>query len=109
MKFHRIYRAATALLLATFNLAALAQGAADFPAKQISIIVPFPAGGVTDQLARGVGLKLADSLKVPVIVDNRPGAGSQIAANVVRQAPADGYTIFIGDIGSFALNGHLYS
>lgn len=109
MKFHRIYRAATALLLATFNLAALAQGAADFPAKQISIIVPFPAGGVTDQLARGIGLKLADSLKVPVIVDNRPGAGSQIAANVVRQAPADGYTIFIGDIGSFALNGHLYS
>lgn len=109
MKLNRFYQAATAVLLAGASLVTLAQGAAGFPAKQITIVVPFPPGGVTDQLARGVGQKLADSLKVPVIVDNRPGAGSQIAANVVKQAPADGHFIFIGDIGSFALNAHLYS
>lgn len=109
MKLNRFYQAAAAVLLTGTSLMAMAQGAAGFPAKQITIVVPFPPGGVTDQLARGVGQKLADSMKVPVIVDNRPGAGSQIAANVVKQASADGHTIFIGDIGSFALNGHLYS
>ena len=86
---------------------ALAQGA-DFPSRQITIVVPFPPGGVTDQLARAVGQKMADSLKVPVVVDNRPGAGAQIAANLVKQAPADGHTVFIGDIGAFALNPALY-
>lgn len=81
----------------------------DFPNKQITIIVPFPAGGVTDQLARGIGQKMAENLKVPVVVDNKPGGGSQIAANAVKQAPADGYTLFIGDIGAFALNPSLFT
>lgn len=80
----------------------------DFPSKQITIIVPFPAGGVTDQLARGIGQKMAENLKVAVVVDNKPGGGAQIAANAVKQAPADGYTLFIADIGAFALNPSLY-
>lgn len=108
MKFTRYRQAAAAALLATASAFTSAQGGG-FPSKPITIVVPFPAGGVTDQLARGVGQKMSDSLKVPVIVDNRPGAGAQIAANFVKQAPADGYTIFIGDIGSFALNGNLYA
>lgn len=83
--------------------------AGDYPSKPITIIVPFPAGGVTDQLARGVGQKLSESFKVPVIVENRPGGGAQIAASAVKQAPADGYTVFIGDIGAFALNPSLYA
>lgn len=86
---------------------ALAQ-ASDYPAKAITIVVPFPPGGVTDQLARGIGQKMAESMKVPVVVDNRPGGGAQIAANFVKQAPADGYTVLIGDIGAFALNPSLY-
>ncbi|HZF81337.1 MAG TPA: tripartite tricarboxylate transporter substrate-binding protein, partial [Rubrivivax sp.] len=81
----------------------------DFPPRQITIIVPFPAGGVTDQLARAVGQRMAENLKVPVIIDNKPGGSSQIAASAVKQAPADGATIFIGDIGAFALNQSLYS
>lgn len=76
----------------------------EFPARRVTIVVPFPAGGVTDQIARAVGQKMSESLKVPVIVDNRPGAGAQIAANLVKQAPADGHMIFIGDLGAFALN-----
>jgi tripartite-type tricarboxylate transporter receptor subunit TctC len=86
----------------------MAQGT-DFPPRQITIIVPFPAGGVTDALARGVGQKLSENLKVPVVVDNRPGGGAQIAANAVKQAPADGATILIGDIGALALNQSLYA
>lgn len=101
---------AGALLTAAGAAAPLAVHAqADFPPRQITIIVPFPAGGVSDQLARGVGQKLAESLKVPVIVDNRPGGSAQIAANAVKQAPGDGGTIFIGDIGAFALNPSLYA
>ncbi|SEB06086.1 tripartite tricarboxylate transporter substrate binding protein [Variovorax sp. YR216] len=108
MNFPRFMQVAAAALLATTSALASAQGG-NFPNKPITIVVPFPAGGVTDQLARGVGQKMSESLKVPVIVDNRPGAGAQIAANFVKQAPADGHTIFIGDIGSFALNGNLYA
>jgi tripartite-type tricarboxylate transporter receptor subunit TctC len=97
---------AAGLLLTAWSPIAFAQGA--FPTRPITIIVPFPAGGVTDQLARAVGQKMSESLKVPVVVANKPGGGAQIAANVVKQAPADGHTIFIGDIGAFALNQSLY-
>jgi tripartite-type tricarboxylate transporter receptor subunit TctC len=83
--------------------------AEDFPPRQITIVVPFPAGGVTDQLARGVAQQLAESLKVTVVVDNKPGGSAQIAAAAVKQAPTDGATIFIGDIGAFALNQSLYA
>ena len=83
--------------------------AADFPPRQITIIVPFPAGGVTDQLARAVGQRMAENLKVPVVVDNKPGGSAQIGASAVKQAPADGATLFIGDIGAFALNQSLYT
>ena len=107
MKTTLLKAAAGAWLLGGAALCALAQ-APSFTNKPITIVVPFPPGGTTDQLARGVGQKLAESLKTPVVVDNRPGAGSQIAANMVKSAPADGHTLFIGDIGSFALNGHLY-
>lgn len=108
MKTTLLKMAAGAWLLGGAALCALAQSPS-FTNKPITIVVPFPPGGVTDQLARGIGQKLADSLKTPVLVDNRPGAGSQIAANLVKSAAADGHTLFIGDIGSFALNGHLYA
>lgn len=107
-----IFRALRSVVpAATFGLACalVPAHATEFPPRQITIVVPFPAGGVTDQLARGIGQKMTESLKVPVIVDNRPGGGSQIAANFVKQAPADGATIFIGDIGAFALNQALYT
>lgn len=98
---------AAGLLLTAWSPLAFAQGAS-YPSRPITIVVPFPAGGVTDQLARAVGQKMSENMKVPVVVDNKPGGGAQIAANVVKQAPADGYTIFIGDIGAFALNQSLY-
>lgn len=99
---------AATLMLAGGAVAAPAFASAELP-RQITIVVPFPPGGVSDQLARGVGQKLAENLKTTVIVDNRPGGGAQIAANLVKQGPADGSMIFIGDIGAFALNQALYS
>ncbi|SCK14231.1 Tripartite-type tricarboxylate transporter, receptor component TctC [Variovorax sp. HW608] len=82
--------------------------AAELPG-QITIVVPYPAGGATDLLARGVGQKLSENLNINVLVDNRPGGSAQIAANAVKQGPADGSVLFMGEIGSFAMNQTLYS
>ena len=81
---------------------------AGFPTKAITIVVPFPAGGITDNLTRTLATKLSDQLGKPVIVDNRPGGGGQIAAGAVRQQPADGHTIFVGATEMFAINPTLY-
>lgn len=93
-------------------LAAVCAGptlAQDFPGRPITILVPYNAGGITDQLAREVGAKLSDLLKQPVLVENKPGGGGQIAANALKAAPADGYTVFIADFGPLALNASLFS
>ena len=83
-------------------------GAQSFPSKPIRLLVPFPPGGPTDQVSRLVGQKITESTGQPVLVDNRPGGGSQIAAGALLQAPADGYTLLIGDIGALAVNPTLY-
>jgi tripartite-type tricarboxylate transporter receptor subunit TctC len=79
-----------------------------FPSRNISIVVPFPPGGVTDQVARVLAQKLQESLGKTVIVENKPGAGGQIAASMVLKADADGHTLFIGDSGALAINPGLY-
>lgn len=86
----------TALALAAAPLlagGAQAQGA--WPDKMIKLVVPFPAGGPTDTASRIVGQKLAERLKQPVVVDNRPGASGSIAAAQVAKSPADGYTVMM--------------
>ena len=81
--------------------------AQSFPAKPIRLVVPYPAGGATDMMARLVAQKLTDSLKQQVVVDNKPGAGGNIGVEMVAKAPADGYTIGISATNSFAINPHL--
>ena len=95
-------------LLATMSFAAAAFGQA-FPSKPITWVLPFPPGGVTDPVARMVGAKVGEALGQNVIIDNRPGAGSIIAAEAVKRAPADGYTLFFGHAGSQAVNPFLYA
>src|SRR6202171_6019905 len=66
---------------------------AGFPAKPVTLIVPYPPGGSNDTFARELGKKLGDMWKMPVIVDNRPGAGGSIGAAGVSEAAPDGYTL----------------
>ena len=87
---------ATALMSFLGASGAIAQS---FPTKPVQIIVPCAAGGVTDILARAVALRLADKWKQPVIVDNRPGAGTVIGTAAAARAPGDGYTLLITAFG----------
>jgi tripartite-type tricarboxylate transporter receptor subunit TctC len=93
-----------------FGLAAPLQALAQaFPTKTITLIVPFPPGGVTDPVARMVGQKVSESVKHPVIVDNKPGASGIIASELVKKAAPDGHTVLMGFTGSHAVNPSLYA
>ncbi|RYF58518.1 MAG: tripartite tricarboxylate transporter substrate binding protein, partial [Comamonadaceae bacterium] len=85
--------------------AALAQA---YPAKPVTIIVPFAAGGTTDILARIIGQALTTELGQSVVVDNRAGAGGNIGGALAAKAQADGYTLFMGTVGTHAINAALY-
>jgi tripartite-type tricarboxylate transporter receptor subunit TctC len=80
-----------------------------YPSQPIKMIVPFTAGGTTDILARTIGQKLSEAWRQPVIVENRPGAGGNIGADVVAKAKPDGYTILMGTIGTQSINSSLYA
>jgi len=94
-----LLRAATlALSLGTAALAFAQQPSTGWPAKPISLIVPFPAGGTTDVLARALADKLSQSLGQPVVVESRPGAGATLGADYVAKAKPDGYTLLMGAV-----------
>jgi len=80
-----------------------------YPSKPIHIIVPFTPGGSTDILARSLGQALTGAWHQQVIVDNKPGAGGSIGAEAAAKSPADGYTLFMGHIGTLAVNPTLYT
>ncbi|SNT01888.1 Tripartite-type tricarboxylate transporter, receptor component TctC [Noviherbaspirillum humi] len=104
-------RTLIAAALATLALVAIAAPAhADdkWPTKPVTYIVPFPAGGTTDILARLIAQKLGPALGTSIIVENKPGAGGNIGSDFVAKAPADGYTILGGTISSHAINASLY-
>ena len=98
----------TVALAAALPLASFAEPAA-FPDRQIRLIVGFPAGTGPDVVARTVGLKLADILKQPLVVDNRAGAGGQIGAQAVAKSQPDGYTLLLGEVGSISIAPASYS
>lgn len=104
-------RTALATLAGLAVAAALPTGAlaqANYPNKTITIIVPFSAGGTTDILARIVAQGLTAELGQSVVVDNRPGAGGNIGAQLAARAAADGYTLLMGTVGTHAINAALY-
>jgi tripartite-type tricarboxylate transporter receptor subunit TctC len=78
------------------TLAASAASAQTFPSKPVRIIDAFPAGGAGDVIARIIGPRLSEYLGQPVLVENRPGAGGNIGAEIAAKAPPDGYTMFMG-------------
>ena len=83
--------------------------AADYPARTVTLVVPYPPGGGVDAMARVVAAKLSDALKQQFIVDNRAGAGGTIGTRVVAQAAPDGYTLLLGHTGTISINPSLYA
>jgi tripartite-type tricarboxylate transporter receptor subunit TctC len=96
-----VRRLLTVLTLSLLPALATAQ---DFPAKPIKLIVPFPAGGPNDIIARIVGQRMSELTRQPVIIDNRGGAGGALGTDAVAKAAADGYTIGIVNCGALAIN-----
>lgn len=92
---------AVLLLAACTAVPALAQG---YPERPLTIVVPYPAGGSADILARTVGQKLSVQLEQPVIIENKAGAGTAIGARFVAEARPDGYTLLLGTVSSQAIN-----
>jgi tripartite-type tricarboxylate transporter receptor subunit TctC len=97
--------AAAAACLAAFGAPALAQ---IYPSKPVHLVVPYPAGGPVDILGRVIGQKLSESLGQPFVVDDRPGAGGALGTDLVAKAPADGYTLVVGNNATHAANESLY-
>lgn len=91
------------------STAALADDAASaYPARPIRLVVPYAAGGGTDIMARQLARKAGALLGQSIVVDNKPGAGTVLAANEVAKAAPDGYTLLWGDSATYAVNPHVY-
>lgn len=101
-------RLLAALLVVAVAFPAIATAQA-YPSKPIRLVVPFPAGGSLDVVARAIGQKLTEAWGQPVVIDNRPGAGGNIGADLVAKSAPDGYTILEGALSTHAVNVSLYA
>jgi len=94
-------RAVLALALATLSAVAFGQ---TYPNRPVRMIVPFAPGGASDFVARIIGPKLGELLGASIVIDNKPGASGNIGMDAAAKAPPDGYTIYLGNIGTIAIN-----
>jgi tripartite-type tricarboxylate transporter receptor subunit TctC len=95
----------------TFVFGAFAASAVlpqDYPSRPIRIIVPFPAGGTADLLARQIGQAMSEALRQQVVIENRTGAGGNIGADLAAKSKPDGYTLLMGTVSTHAINPNLY-
>ena len=99
-------RAFRFLILFLLSFSAAAQ---NYPSKSIKIIVPFPVGGIADLYSRLIGNRWTEAWGQPVVVENRTGAGGNIAAEMVAKSPPDGYTLVMGSLGTHAVNVSLFT
>ncbi len=106
LSLKKLSRLSASIALSTFSLMGLmhsAQAQDAYPSKAIKVVVPFPAGGATDMLTRGITEKLSQKLNQPIVIENKPGAGANIGAATVAKAAPDGYTLLMGSIGSHSI------
>jgi tripartite-type tricarboxylate transporter receptor subunit TctC len=107
MKRRQVLKAGAGLAAVLAAPGAWAQSGA-YPNRVIKILVPYSAGGSPDVMARLIGSKLSQAVGQPVIIDNRPGAGGMMGAEIAAASPADGYNLFFGVKGAMAIAPHLY-
>ena len=98
----------TLLAAALAAAAPLASAQAGWPSKPVRIVVPFAAGGTTDILARALAPELQRVFGQPFIIDNKPGAGGNLGADLVAKSAPDGYTLLMGTVGTHAINASVY-
>ena len=91
------------------GLGAVPVHAQNYPDRAVKVIVPYTPGGGTDTVARAISQRLSEKWAHPVIVENRPGAGTSLGADAVAKAPSDGYTLLFTDSASFVINPHIYA
>ena len=100
---------AAGLLLAALCLPASSPAQAqDYPSRPIRLIVPWPPGGITDVISRGLGIALSESLGQQIVPDNRPGAAGTVGVSIAAKANPDGYTLLMTDVPSHAISASLY-
>jgi tripartite-type tricarboxylate transporter receptor subunit TctC len=80
-----------------------------YPTRPVRIVIPWPAGGITDVIARGISLHLSEAFGQQMVIDNRPGAGGTVGAGIVARATPDGYTLLMHDIASHCISATLYT
>src|SRR2546425_4813999 len=96
------------LVLVAFDSISSPSSAQDYPQRAVTFVCPFPAGGGTDILTRLLAQELQDKLKRPFIVENRPGAGTQIAASAVAKSAPDGYMLLLAPVTTLAMGPSVY-
>jgi len=105
---HRLWHWIRGFLALAVLCAGTTASAADYPDHPVRLVVPFPAGGGADALARTIMPKVGEILGQPIVIDNRPGAGGNIGSEFVARAVPDGYTLLYGTNGTHAINQTLY-
>src|SRR5215204_5026336 len=92
-------------LSSSFAFEAAAQS---YPTRPVRIVIPWPAGGITDVIGRAVSLHYAEALQQPIVIDNRPGAAGTLGAAIVAKAAPDGHTLLMHDVASHCIAASLY-
>ncbi len=100
--------ALSAFLAAAVGIPGMARAQSAYPERDVRVLIGFTAGGTTDVIARIIGQELAERWGRAIVIDNRPGAGGNIATDMVAKAKPDGYTLMIGSVGPLAVNATLY-
>ncbi len=98
----------SAAVLASLALLAWPVAAQNYPSRPIKIVVPFPAGGTSDVLARMIGQKMTESWGQPVVIENKPGSSGNLGADVVAKSAPDGYTLVLMDVGNLVISPALF-
>lgn len=104
----KVMKAAGLLLAAMCLPMSLPVNAQQYPSKPIRLVVPWPPGGITDVISRGLGAALSESLGQQVVPDNRPGAAGTLGVSIAAHANPDGYTLLMTDVPSHAISASLY-